>query len=103
MSQVRGIRLRCRMGVSPVQPGGGARPPSDKSATLVFGLTHVILADAYSCSFSGEGLMTVSRRDFLATAVAGSLAVGLPEIASATQDSAAPKPNAASGKRPIIV
>ncbi len=47
--------------------------------------------------------MTVSRRDFLATAVAGSLAVGLPEIASATQDSATARPNAASGKRPIII
>jgi N4-(beta-N-acetylglucosaminyl)-L-asparaginase len=47
--------------------------------------------------------MTVSRRDFLATAVVGSLAVGLPEIASATQESATATSKAGSGKRPIIV
>ena len=47
--------------------------------------------------------MTVSRRDFLAAAVVSSLAAGLPEIASATQDSATAGPNVASGKRPIIV
>jgi len=47
--------------------------------------------------------MSVSRRDFLATAVAGSLSVGLGDIASGAQDSANPKANAASGKRPIIV
>src|SRR6202453_4474596 len=45
--------------------------------------------------------MTVSRRDFLATAVAGSLSVGLPDIAIAAQDS--PKPSSTPGKRPIIV
>ena len=34
--------------------------------------------------------MTVSRRDFLATAVVGSLSVGLPGVASGAQDSAGP-------------
>src|SRR5580658_6654322 len=52
--------------------------------------------------FLGD-LMTVSRRDFLATAVVGSLSVGLPGVASGAQDSANPKPSSASGKRPIIV
>jgi N4-(beta-N-acetylglucosaminyl)-L-asparaginase len=47
--------------------------------------------------------MTVSRRDFLATAVVGSLSVGLPGVANGAQDSANPKPGSASGKRPIIV
>src|SRR5580698_10345643 len=47
--------------------------------------------------------MTVSRRDFLASAVVGSLSVGLPGVASSAQDSANPKPSSASGKRPIIV
>jgi N4-(beta-N-acetylglucosaminyl)-L-asparaginase len=47
--------------------------------------------------------MTVSRRDFLSTAVVGSLLVGLGDIASNAQDSASPKPNSPSGKRPIIV
>src|SRR5580700_10531813 len=50
-----------------------------------------------------EGLMTVSRRDFLATAVVGSLSVGLPGVASGAQDSAGPKSNSAGGKRPIMV
>ncbi len=53
-------------------------------------------------AFWGD-LMTVSRRDFLATAVVGSLSVGLPGVASGAQDSANPKPSSASGKRPIIV
>src|ERR1700686_706226 len=47
--------------------------------------------------------MAVSRRDFLATAVVGSLAAGLPNIACVAQDSATARPNATSGKRPIIV
>src|SRR6202140_4034102 len=47
--------------------------------------------------------MAVSRRDFLATAVVGSLAAGLPDVACVAQDSAAVRPNAPSGKRPIIV
>jgi N4-(beta-N-acetylglucosaminyl)-L-asparaginase len=47
--------------------------------------------------------MTVSRRDFLTTAVVGSLSLGLTEQASHAQDSANPKPNSAGGKRPIIV
>jgi len=47
--------------------------------------------------------MTVSRRDFLTTAIAGSLSVGLADIASEAQESANPKPNTSPGKRPIIV
>jgi N4-(beta-N-acetylglucosaminyl)-L-asparaginase len=62
-----------------------------------------MLADVFQHSFFQGGFMTVSRRDFLATAVAGSLSVGLPGVASGAQDSANPKPGSASGKRPIIV
>jgi N4-(beta-N-acetylglucosaminyl)-L-asparaginase len=47
--------------------------------------------------------MTVSRRDFLTTAVVGSLSVGLPGVAIGAQDSASPKATSGSGKRPIIV
>jgi N4-(beta-N-acetylglucosaminyl)-L-asparaginase len=47
--------------------------------------------------------MTVSRRDFLTTAVVGSLSLGLTEQRSHAQDSASPKPNSPSGKRPIMV
>jgi N4-(beta-N-acetylglucosaminyl)-L-asparaginase len=47
--------------------------------------------------------MTVSRRDFLTTAVVGSLSVGLADIRSSAQDSATAKANSGSGKRPIIV
>ncbi|MGD0181435.1 MAG: N(4)-(beta-N-acetylglucosaminyl)-L-asparaginase [Terriglobales bacterium] len=46
--------------------------------------------------------MTVSRRDFLATAVAGSLSVGLPDIAIKAQDSSSSKPSSSSGKRPVV-
>jgi N4-(beta-N-acetylglucosaminyl)-L-asparaginase len=45
--------------------------------------------------------MTVSRRDFLTTAVVGSLSVGLADIASKAQDAASSKPNPESGKHPI--
>ncbi len=47
--------------------------------------------------------MTVSRRDFLATAVAGSLSVGLADLPGNAQDSSTSKGSPASGKRPIIV
>ncbi len=47
--------------------------------------------------------MTVSRRDFLTTAVVGSLSVGLADIRSSAQDSATAKASSGSGKRPIIV
>ncbi|HXM22949.1 MAG TPA: N(4)-(beta-N-acetylglucosaminyl)-L-asparaginase [Terriglobales bacterium] len=47
--------------------------------------------------------MTVSRRDFLATAAVGSLALGLTEQKSNAQDSANPKSSSPSGKRPIMV
>jgi N4-(beta-N-acetylglucosaminyl)-L-asparaginase len=47
--------------------------------------------------------MTVSRRDFLTTAVVGSLSLGLTEQTANAQDSAKPKSNAPAGKRPIIV
>ena len=48
--------------------------------------------------------MTVSRRDFLATAVVGSLALGLPgQLRLRRKTSATAKSKAASGKRPIIV
>src|SRR5580692_666497 len=46
--------------------------------------------------------MTVSRRDFIATAVAGSLSVGLPDIAVKAQDSSSSKPSLSSGKRPVV-
>ena len=46
--------------------------------------------------------MTVSRRDFIATAVAGSLSVGLPDIAVKAQDSSSSKPSSSSGKRPVV-
>jgi len=45
--------------------------------------------------------MTVSRRDFLTTAVVGSLSVGLPRAIGA-QDSSGSKPNLAAGKRPVV-
>src|SRR5580704_13505675 len=44
--------------------------------------------------------MTVSRRDFLSTAVAGSLSVGLPDIAIKAQDSS--NTSSALGKRPVV-
>src|ERR1700680_1678582 len=47
--------------------------------------------------------MTISRRDFLTTAVVGSLSLGLAESRSNAQDSANPNPTSPSGKRPIIV
>src|SRR5271169_4515879 len=47
--------------------------------------------------------MTISRRDFLTTAVAGSLSVGLADIASNAQESEKPKSISPSAKRPIIV
>jgi N4-(beta-N-acetylglucosaminyl)-L-asparaginase len=47
--------------------------------------------------------MTVSRREFLATAVVGSVSLGLAEVESNAQESANPKANSSSGKRPIIV
>ncbi|MFI5098745.1 MAG: isoaspartyl peptidase/L-asparaginase, partial [Candidatus Acidiferrales bacterium] len=47
--------------------------------------------------------MTVSRRDFLTTAVVGSLALGLTEQKSNAQEPAQPKPNSPSGRRPIMV
>jgi N4-(beta-N-acetylglucosaminyl)-L-asparaginase len=47
--------------------------------------------------------MAVSRRDFLASAAAGSLAWGWAEQKSNAQDSANPKSSSPSGKRPIIV
>jgi N4-(beta-N-acetylglucosaminyl)-L-asparaginase len=47
--------------------------------------------------------MTVSRRDFLATAAVGSLALGLTEQKSNAQEPANPKATSPSGKRPIIV
>ncbi len=47
--------------------------------------------------------MTVSRRDFLATAVVGSLSVGLADLPGNAQDSSTSKGSLASGKRPIIV
>jgi N4-(beta-N-acetylglucosaminyl)-L-asparaginase len=47
--------------------------------------------------------MTVSRRDFLATAAVGSLALGLTEQKSNAQDSASLKTSSPSGKRPIMV
>src|SRR5580693_8854950 len=46
--------------------------------------------------------MTVSRRDFIATAVAGSLSVGLPDIAVKAQDSSSSKTSSAPGKRPVV-
>src|SRR5215471_6226738 len=55
---------------------------------------------APSFSFVGEDLMTVSRRDFLTTAVVGSLSLSLPEQGRA-QSSATT--SSSSGKRPIIV
>src|SRR5205085_2841427 len=62
---------------------------------------HAMLADALHFYFR-EGLMTVSRRDFLTTAVVGSLSMSLTEKSHA-QDSASTKPGSSSGKRPIIV
>src|SRR5271167_1078368 len=47
--------------------------------------------------------MTVSRRDFLATAVVGSLSLGLTEPASNAQESAGSKASSPPGKRPIII
>jgi N4-(beta-N-acetylglucosaminyl)-L-asparaginase len=47
--------------------------------------------------------MTVSRRDFLTTAVAGSVSLGLTDIEGNAQESANPKPNSPHGKLPIIV
>jgi N4-(beta-N-acetylglucosaminyl)-L-asparaginase len=47
--------------------------------------------------------MSISRRDFLTTAVVGSLSLGLTEQRSNSQDAANPKPNSSSGKRPIMV
>jgi N4-(beta-N-acetylglucosaminyl)-L-asparaginase len=46
--------------------------------------------------------MTVSRRDFLSTAVAGSLSLGLPHTIKA-QNPSVSKPTSPSGKRPIII
>src|SRR5580658_7157639 len=45
--------------------------------------------------------MTVSRRDFLTTAVVGSLSVGLPR-AIAAQDSSGSKPNSAASKHAVV-
>ena len=47
--------------------------------------------------------MTVSRRDFIATAVAGSLSLGLGNQKGIAQDSRKNEPASASGKRPIII
>jgi N4-(beta-N-acetylglucosaminyl)-L-asparaginase len=60
-----------------------------------------MLADAFQISFSKGGLMTVSRRDFLSSAVVGTLSLGLTDSRSDAQGSA--KSNSPSGKRPIIV
>jgi N4-(beta-N-acetylglucosaminyl)-L-asparaginase len=46
--------------------------------------------------------MTVSRRNFLTTAVVGSLSLGFTEPRSNAQDSANPKANSQSGKRPSV-
>jgi N4-(beta-N-acetylglucosaminyl)-L-asparaginase len=62
-----------------------------------------MLADTSQRSFLLEGSMTVSRRDFLTTAVVGSVSLGLVDIESNAQESANPKPNSPPGKRPIIV
>ena len=47
--------------------------------------------------------MTVSRRDFVATAVAGSLSLGLMKNEAAEESLAGPQTNASSSKPPIIV
>jgi N4-(beta-N-acetylglucosaminyl)-L-asparaginase len=47
--------------------------------------------------------MTVSRRDFVATAVAGSLSLGLMKNEAAEENPARPQTNASSSKPPIIV
>jgi len=47
--------------------------------------------------------MTVSRRDFVATAVAGSLSLGLMKNEAAEESLARPQTNASSSKPPIIV
>jgi N4-(beta-N-acetylglucosaminyl)-L-asparaginase len=47
--------------------------------------------------------MTVSRRDFLTTAVAGSLSLGLAKSEAQEQTSPRPQTSGSSGKRPIIV
>jgi len=47
--------------------------------------------------------MTVSRRDFLTTAVVGSVSLGLARPSSNAQDSAKPTSHSPTGKRPIIV
>jgi len=71
-------------------------------------LPRVILANTFQHSLSRGGLMTVSRRDFLATAVVGSLSLGLQGQQSqdqSTKQRSANKTESASGggKRPIIV
>src|SRR5215472_3439344 len=47
--------------------------------------------------------MTFSRRDFLATAVAGSISLGLIRNDAAEENAAGPQGNASMGKRPILV
>jgi N4-(beta-N-acetylglucosaminyl)-L-asparaginase len=47
--------------------------------------------------------MSISRRDFLTTAVAGSLGLGLEGRQSKAQDSTSTKVNSRPGKRPIII
>jgi N4-(beta-N-acetylglucosaminyl)-L-asparaginase len=47
--------------------------------------------------------MTVSRRDFLTSAVAGSLSLGLAKSEAQEQTSPRPQTSGSSGKRPIIV
>ncbi|HXY10342.1 MAG TPA: N(4)-(beta-N-acetylglucosaminyl)-L-asparaginase [Terriglobales bacterium] len=47
--------------------------------------------------------MTVSRRGFLATAIAGSLSLGLTENLAAEENATRPQATASSSKRPILV
>jgi N4-(beta-N-acetylglucosaminyl)-L-asparaginase len=47
--------------------------------------------------------MSVSRRDFLATAVVGSLSLGLPAAEALAQDSKQAQTTAKAGKRPILI